>query len=139
MHTRGKLALALFVLALSPLASPPAHGVEAYHEAIAKGHELGWSCYESSRHSERWSMECHAFLAFAEHGIGWEITEFKEGLRQAGVGFLLAQNDARMQESALKAEDMSYLLRYAKALRTRHVSAWEEALPSPWLHGSIVH
>ncbi|MGR2740884.1 hypothetical protein ACUY1T_20760 [Billgrantia sp. Q4P2] len=139
MQLRRKSALALIVLTLAPLTSPPAHGSDAYHEAIAKGHEMGWACYESSRHTERWTTACRAFLAFAEQGIASEIMEFKQGLQQAGVRFLLAQNGARMQESAIKAQDMSYLLLYARGLRTRYVISWKGVLLPEWLHGSILH
>ncbi|QHC50304.1 hypothetical protein EKK97_12910 [Billgrantia tianxiuensis] len=125
MHPSGKRVLALLVLSLAPLVSLPAYGDTAYHEAIAKGYDMGWACYESSRHSERWTVECQVFLAYAEHGIDAEIAEFRQGLRQAGVWFLLEQNGNRMQESADKARDISYLLLYAKTLRNQHVTAWK--------------
>ncbi|MFQ3787579.1 hypothetical protein [Halomonas sp. A29] len=139
MQLRGKSALALIVLALATLISAPAYGSDTYHGAIAKGHEMGWACYESSRHNEQWTMECRAFLAFAEYGIGTEIAEFREELRRTGVRFLLVQNGNQMQESALKAQDMSYLLLYAKGLRTRHVAAWKETLPRQWMHSAVFH
>ncbi|UYG01974.1 hypothetical protein OCT51_12245 [Halomonas sp. LR3S48] len=139
MQFHGKRVHAFIVLALASLFSLPAYGSETYHRAIAKGHELGWACHESSRYSERWTMECRAFLAFAEHGIGSEITEFRQELQQAGFRFLLSQNAPRMQESAHMAQDMSYLLLYARALRTRHVMAWKDVLPQKWLYGSIAH
>ncbi|MCE8018903.1 hypothetical protein HOP51_02045 [Halomonas sp. MCCC 1A11036] len=122
MQLSGKRALSLLVLSLAALVSSPAHGNAAYHEAIAKGHDMGWACYESSRHNEQWTVECQVFLAYAEHGIDAEIAEFKQRLRQAGVWFLLEQNGTRMQESADKARDISYLLLYAKTLRNQHVA-----------------
>ncbi|MCE8014950.1 hypothetical protein HOP62_02530 [Halomonas sp. MCCC 1A17488] len=71
--------------------------------------------------------------------FGAEIYESKGWAGQAGVRFLLNQDGSRMQESALKVQDISYLLLYAKALCTWHVMAWEEALPPQWRLGSIVH